>query len=238
MSALRWLQSEVNALVWRNDNFCQPNRNHLYQDATVIAIQAGYSIEGWNVPNHNGSILVATRFSSTVGHPERNVTWDPSNVTFIGEETAGTMGCYLCCQMHYTSEHQNQGLPRQRNDSPTPPPSYPAAIAAHPITPYEAIPEQPPMHVHPIPTASTSTSTTSTTIHCHTCTRPATPIVEWQNHQPRMMTASNAPHYHPGLVPTFPLTQRATAIRRQRQNHQDEDNNFVYDSNFEHNQNT
>ena len=54
-----------------------------------------------------------------------------------------------------------------------------------------------------------------------------------------MMTASNAPHYRPGPVPTFPLTQRATAIRRQRQNHQDEeDNNFVYDSNFEHNQNT
>ncbi len=107
MSALRQLQSEINALVWRNNNFHQPNRNHLYQDAAVIAIQAGYSIEGRNIPNHNGSAPATTQFSSTVGHPEQNITWDPSNVTFVGEETAGTMGCYLCGQIHYTSEHQN-----------------------------------------------------------------------------------------------------------------------------------
>ncbi len=199
MSALRRLQSEVNALVWWNDDFHQPNRNHLYQDAAVIAIQAGYSIEGRNIPNHNRSAPAATQFSSTVGHLERNVTWDPSNVTFIGEETAGTMGCYLCGQMHYTSEHQNRGLPWQRNTSPTPPPSYPAAIAAHPITPYEAIPEQPPTRVHPLPTVSTSTAITT---RCRTRTRPATPIVEWRNHQPWMMTALNAPHYHPGHLPS------------------------------------
>ncbi len=238
MSALQRLQSEVNALVWRNDDFCQPNRNHLYQDAAIIAIQAGYLIEGWNIPNHNGSAPTATRFSSTVGHLEWNVTWDPSNVTFIGEETAGTMGCYLCGQIHYTSEHQNRGLPRWWNASPTPPPSYPAAIAVHPITPYEAIPEQLPTHVHPLPTALTSTLTTSTTTCCCTCTRLATPIIEWWNCQPRMMTASNTPHYCPGPVPTFPLTQHAAAIRRQRQNCQDEDDNFVYDSDFEHNRNT
>ncbi len=46
MSARQRLQSEVNALVWQNNDFHQPNQNHLYQDATVIAIQAGYSIEG------------------------------------------------------------------------------------------------------------------------------------------------------------------------------------------------
>ena len=43
---------------------------------------------------------------------------------------------------------------------------------------------------------------------------------------------------HPGPVPAFPLTQRAAAIHRQRQNHQDEDDNFVYDSDFEHNWDT
>ncbi len=53
-----------------------------------------------------------------------------------------------------------------------------------------------------------------------------------------MMTASNAPHYRPGTVPTSPLTQHAAAICRQRQNRQDEDDNFVYDSDFEDNRNT
>ncbi len=114
-------------------------------------------------------------------------------------------------------------------------PSYPAAIATHPITPYEAIPEQPPMHVHPLPTMSTSTATTT---RRHTRTRPATPIVEQRNCQPQMMTVSNAPHYHPGPVPVFPLAQHAAAIRCQHQNHQDEDDNFVYNSDFKHNQNT
>jgi len=105
----------------------------------------------------------------------------------------------------------------------------------HPITPYEAIPEQPLTHVHPLPTASTSTATTT---RRRTRTRPATPIVEQQNCQPQMMTASNTPHYRPGPVPAFPLTQCTAAIHHQRQNRQDEDDNFVYDSDFEHNQDT
>ncbi len=94
------------------------------------------------------------------------------------------------------------------------------------------------MHVHPLPTASTSTSTMSTTTRCCTCTRLVTPIVKQQNHQPRMMTASNASQYRPGPVPAFPLAQHAAAIRRQCQNCQDEDDNFIYNSNFEHNWDT
>ncbi len=104
--ALRQLQTEVNTLVWRNDNFSRPNSNNTYQDAAVIALQTRNTIEGRNPPNCFGSQPTVTQFPSTWENPGRTITWDPSNVSFPGEETAGTIGCYLCGEDHYTSEHQ------------------------------------------------------------------------------------------------------------------------------------
>ena len=46
MLALQQLQSEVNSLVWRHDNFHVPNANNTYQDNAIIALQSGYFIEG------------------------------------------------------------------------------------------------------------------------------------------------------------------------------------------------
>src|SRR6266550_2636692 len=51
IAALRQLQTEVNALVWRNDDFSQPNSNNNYQDAAVITLQTRNTIEGRNPPN-------------------------------------------------------------------------------------------------------------------------------------------------------------------------------------------
>src|SRR6266576_7187485 len=50
VTALRQLQTEVNALVWRNGNFSRPNSNNIYQDATVVALQTRNAIEGQNPP--------------------------------------------------------------------------------------------------------------------------------------------------------------------------------------------
>ncbi len=106
IAALQQLQTEVNALVWRNDDFSQPNSNNTYQDAAVIALQMRNTIEGRNPLNRFGSRPVNTQFASTWENPGRTVTRNPSNVSFLGEETTGTIGCYLCEKDHYTSEHQ------------------------------------------------------------------------------------------------------------------------------------
>ncbi len=160
IAALRQLQTEVNALVWRNNDFSRPNSNNNYQDATVIALQTRNTIEGQNPPNRFGSQPANTQFPSTWNSPGRIVTWDPSNVSFPGEETAGTIGCYLCGEDHYTSEHQVHQRSQRRNQ--TPPPSYPVTTTTTRMTTYESIPEQPvaststdasrepPVHTHPL----------------------------------------------------------------------------------------
>src|SRR6266550_259919 len=101
-------------------------------------------------PNRFGSRPASTQFPSTWDSPGRTVTWDPSNVSFPGEETTRTIGCYLCGDDHYTSEHQVRRRSQRRNL--TPPLSYPTAITPTQMTAYESIPEQ------PITSASTSTS--------------------------------------------------------------------------------
>ncbi len=103
IAALQQLQTEVNTLVWRNDDFSRPNSNNNYQDTAVIALQTRNTIEG---RNRFGSQPANTQFPSTWDSPGRTITWDPSNVSFPGEETARTIGCYLCGEDHYTSEHQ------------------------------------------------------------------------------------------------------------------------------------
>ncbi len=108
VTALRQLQTEVNALVWRNDDFSRPNSNNIYQDTAVIALQTRNNIEGRNPPRRFGSQPAVTQLPSTWDSPGRTITWDPSNVSFPGEETAGTIGCYLCGDTHYTSEHHSR----------------------------------------------------------------------------------------------------------------------------------
>ncbi len=100
VTALRQLQTEVNTLVWRNDDFSRPNSDNNYQDAAVIiALQMRNAIEGRDTPRRHGSQPTVTQFPST---------WDPNNVSFPGEETAGTIGCYLCGETHYTAEHHSR----------------------------------------------------------------------------------------------------------------------------------
>src|SRR6266550_1619761 len=85
-------------------------------------------------------VTVTGPLNTTWNNPERNVTWDPSNVSFPGEETAGTIGCYLCGDTHYTSKHHSCRRFERRNR--TPPPSYPDAVTPTRRTAYESIPEQ------------------------------------------------------------------------------------------------
>src|SRR6266576_3355966 len=141
VTALRQLQTEVNALVWRNDDFSRPNSNNDYQDAAVIALQMRNTIEGRDVPRRHGSQPTTTQLPSTWDNPGRTITWSPNNVSFPGEETAGTIGCYLCGDTHYTAEHHSRRRFERRNQSP--PPSYPDTITPTRRTAYESIPEQP-----------------------------------------------------------------------------------------------
>ena len=159
ITALRQLQTEVNALVWRNDDFSRPNPDNNYQDAAVITLQANNTIEGRNPPRRFGSQPGVTQLPSTWNSPGCTVTWNPNNVSFPGEETAGTIGCYLCGDIHYTSEHHSRRRFERRYQ--TPPPSYPDAVTPIRMTPYESIPDQlitststnisrePPVHTHP-----------------------------------------------------------------------------------------
>src|SRR6266550_6199283 len=96
-------------------------------------------------------VTVTGPLNTTWNNPRRTVTWDPSNVSFPGEETAGTIGCYLCGDTHYTSKHHSRRQFERRHQ--TPPPSYPDAVTPIRMTPYESIPEQ-------------LTTSTSTNVSC------------------------------------------------------------------------
>ncbi len=230
MAALRQLQTEVNALVWRNDDFRRPNSNNAYQDAAVVALQAGYTIEGRNPPNRFGSQPATTIFSSTLGHPGRTIVWNPSNVSFPGEETAGTIGCYLCGEGHFTSEHQIHRRPGRQDSSP--PPSYPAATSTAPATVYESIPERPTNA-----TASTSTSTSrEPPTHVHpfnqrTRQPPTTPVTRRNN---RSRTSPTSPTRGRSLQQRFTEGSRRQRPQRRTSN----EDEFMFDSDAKHNVNT
>jgi hypothetical protein len=88
MLALRQLQTEVNALCWRHDNYTMPNDLTVYQNAAVIAIQSGYSIEGRDVPvEGNDSRETHTHFARP-HHPERTIVWRLNNLSFQGEDSS------------------------------------------------------------------------------------------------------------------------------------------------------
>ncbi len=91
--------------MWRNWHMQMPSATlsppNTYQDIVVITLQTRNTIEGRNPPNRFGSRPTITQFPSTWENPGRTVTWNPSNVSFPGEETAGTIGCYLCGKDHY-----------------------------------------------------------------------------------------------------------------------------------------
>src|SRR6266576_3485666 len=113
-----------------------------------IALQTRNTIEGRDVPRRHRSQPTTTQLPSTWDNPGCTITWDPNNVSFPGEETAGTIGCYFCGDTHYTSEHHSRRRFERRNRSP--PPSYPDTITPTRRTAYESIQEQ--------PLASTSTN--------------------------------------------------------------------------------
>jgi hypothetical protein len=158
MLALRQLQTEVNALAWRHDNYTSPTSLTQYQNAAVIALQSGFRIEGRDVPTDPPSNPRETHSHLTrPHHPDRIIVWRPNNITFHGEDSIGNIGCYLCGGRHFTSEHaertRNRQQPRrEQRDILSPPPTYPetvgapnhAAVAAAPPTAYEQIPPAPP----------------------------------------------------------------------------------------------
>ncbi len=155
---------------------------------------------------------------STWDSPGRTVTWDPSNVSFPGEETAGTIGCYLCGDSHYTSEHQARRRSPHRNL--TPPPSYPVATTPTRMTTYESIPDQ--------PTTSTSTNTS------HEPPNYAHPPI---NRPFRFPTMPRTNRGHGSTTRGRPLQSRiAEGSHRQRRSSNEE--MFLLDSDAEHNNNT
>ena len=218
VTTLRQLQMEVNALVWRNDDFSRPNSNNIYQGAAVIALQTRNTIEGRNAPRRFGSQPAVTQLPPTWDNPGRAIIWDPSNVSFPGEETAGTIGCYLCGDTHYTSEHHSRQRFERRNQ--TPPPSYPDAVTPTQRTAYESIPEQ------PLTSMSTNIS--------------HEPLV--YTHPPigRSPRSPTTPRNNRGCGSTTrgrPLRSRIVEGSR-RQRHSSNEDALMFDSDAEHNNNT
>ncbi len=206
----------MNALVWRNDDFSRPNPDNNYQDAAVIALQTRNTIEGRDVPRRHGSQSTTTHLPSTWNSPERTITWNPNNVSFPGEETAGTIGCYYCGDTHYTSEHYSRRRFERRNRSP--PPSYPDAVVPTRRTTYELIPGQ--------PTTSISTNIS------HEPPVYARPPV---GRPPRAPTTPRRGRGSP--TRRRPLRSRiAEGSRHQRRSSNEE--MFLLDSDAEHNNNT
>jgi hypothetical protein len=96
MLALRQLQTEVNALAWRHDNYTSPTSLTQYQNTAVIALQSGFTIEGRDVPLDPPSNPRETHSHLTrPHHPDRIIVWRPNNITFHGEDSIGSIGCYL-----------------------------------------------------------------------------------------------------------------------------------------------
>ena len=87
--------------------------------------------------------------------PTRMLTWEPNNYPFVGEDVAGNIGCYLCGQRHFTTEHINRSDTTRRRSEP--PPNYPDSLSPQRQTVYETIPEQ--------DFPSTSTPSTSSLIN-------------------------------------------------------------------------
>ena len=129
MLALWQLQSEVNSLVWRHDNFHVPNANNTYQDNAVITLQSGYFIEGRDapIPTSDRSDRVTITHLTGPDLPECILTWEQSNFSLPGEDTVGSMGCYVCRYDHFTTEHQSHTQPH-RQQRQQPPPNYPNTI--------------------------------------------------------------------------------------------------------------
>ena len=176
MLALRQLQSEVNSLVWRHDNFHVPNANNTYQDNAVIALQSGYFIKGRDAPiptsDHSDSVTITHLTGPDL--PERMLTWEQSNFSFPGEDTVGSMGCYICGYNHFTTEHQSHTQPR-RQQRQQPPPNYPDTIRASStsLTAYERIPEQVPHAPSYAAASSSSTPTANLRLSQQTRTCPS-----------------------------------------------------------------
>jgi hypothetical protein len=155
MLSLRQLQTEVNALLWRHDNYTTPNDATRYQETAVVALQSGFSIEGRDAPYEGGITgrTTVTHFTRP-HHPDRTLSWQPNNASFTGEPTIGTMGCYICGGGHFTSEHavrqhRYRSPPADDREEQQPPPNYPdtvrtqgTAAAALP-TAFELLPNGP-----------------------------------------------------------------------------------------------
>ena len=97
-----------------------------YQDNAIITLQSGHFIEGQDAPiptsDHSDHITITHLTGPNL--PERILTWQQGNYSFPGEDIVGSMGCYICGQDHFTTEHQSHNQPRQQQQCQPPPPNY------------------------------------------------------------------------------------------------------------------